>query len=117
MIRFIDKDSYLARRLQTKILGLLHFFSRRVYHHYYFSKCSDSKLKRFNKPSTKQKSREDEKGRKSTLLSTESKEILNLFCCWCSKKKVDANLVPAETHQTTKLTTKSSNHAKDLTAK
>ena len=59
---------------------------------------------------------ENEKGRKSTRLSAESRERFNLFCCWCRKKDVDANRVPAGTYQGTKLTTKS-NHAKDLTAK
>ena len=59
---------------------------------------------------------EDEKGRKSTRLSAESRERFNLFRCWCRKKDVDANRVPARTYQGTKLITKS-NHVKDLTAK
>ena len=73
-------------------------------------------MKRLNEPSKKRKCTEDEKGRKSTSLSAESRERFNLSCCWCSKKDVDANLVPAGTYQATKLTTKS-NHVKDLTAK
>ena len=36
-------------------------------------------------------------------------------CCWCSKKDIDANLVPAWTYRAIKLTTKS-DHVKDLTA-
>ena len=90
--------------------------NRAVYHHNCFSKYSDSKLKRLNKPSKKRKCTEDEKGRKSTRLSVESRERFDLFCCWCSKKDIDTNLVPAGTYQATKLTTKS-NHMKDLTAK
>ena len=81
-----------------------------------FSKYSNSKLNRFNEPSKKQKCTDDEKERKSTRLSAESRERFNLFCCWCRKKDVDVNLVPAGTYQTTKLATKS-NHVKDLTAK
>ena len=52
----------------------------------------------------------------STRLSADLRERFDLFCCWCSKKDVDANLVPAGTYQATKLTTKL-NHVKDLTAK
>ena len=90
--------------------------NKAVYHHNCFSKYSDSKLKRLNEPSKKRKCTEDAKERKSTRLSAESRERLNLFCCWCSKKDVDANFVPPGTYQATKLTTKS-NHVKDLTAK
>ena len=90
--------------------------NKAVYHHNRFSKYHNSKLKCFNKPSKKQKCTEDEKGRKSTRLSAESRERFNLFCCWCRKKDADANLVPAGTYQETKLTTKS-NHMKDLTGK
>ena len=49
-------------------------------------------------------------------MSADSRERFDLFCCWCSKKGVDANLVPAGIYQATKLTTKL-NHMKDLTAK
>ena len=49
-------------------------------------------------------------------LSAESRERFDLFCCWFSKKYIDANIVPAGTYQVIKLTTKS-NHVKDLTAK
>ena len=87
-----------------------------VYHHNCFLKYSDLKLKCLNEPSKKRKFTEDEKGRKSTRLSAESRERFDLFCCWCGKKDVDANLVPGGTYQATKLTTKS-NHVKDLTAK
>ena len=78
--------------------------NKAVYHHNCFSKYR------------KRKCTEDEKGRKSTRLSAESREIFHLFCCWCSKKDVDANLVPAGAYQATQLTTKS-NHVKDTTAK
>ena len=81
-----------------------------------FSKDSDSKLKRFKEQSKKRKSTEDEKRRKSKRLSAESKERFNLFCCWCSKKDVHANLALAVTYQATKLTMKL-NQVKDLTAK
>ena len=90
--------------------------NKAVYHHNCFSKYRDSKLKLFTEPSKKRKCTEDEKGRKSTRLLAESRERFNLFCCWCRKKDFDANFVPVETCQGTKLTTKS-NHVKDLTAK
>ena len=90
--------------------------NKAVYRHNCFSKYSDSKLLRFTEPSKKRKCTEDEKGRKSTRLSADSRERFDLFCCWCSKKNVNPNLVPAGTYQATKLTTKS-NHLKDLTAK
>ena len=90
--------------------------NKAVYRHNCFSKYSDSKLKRLNEPSKKRKSTEDENGKKSTRLSAESRERFNLFCSLCSKKDVDANLIPAGAYQATKLTTKS-NHVKDLTAK
>ena len=76
-------------------------------------KYSNSKLKRFNESSKRQKCTEDEKGRKSTHLSAESRERFDLFRCWFSKKDFDANLVPAGTYQATKLTMKL-NHVKDL---
>ena len=57
-----------------------------VYHHNCFSKYCDSKLKRFNKPSKKRKSTEDENGRKLRCLLAESRERLDLLRCWCSKK-------------------------------
>ena len=78
-------------------------------------KYSNSKLKRFNESSKRRKCTEDEKGRKSTHLSAESRERFDLFCCWFSKKDFDANLVPAGTYQATKLTMKL-NHVKDLSA-
>ena len=78
-------------------------------------KYSNSKLKRFIESSKRQKCTEDEKGRKSTHLSAESRERFDLFCCWFSKKDFDANLVPAGTYQATKLTMKL-NHVKDLSA-
>ena len=59
---------------------------------------SDLKLKCFNEPSKKWKCTEDEKGRKSTRFSAESRERFDLFCCWCSKKDFDANLVPWYEH-------------------
>ena len=68
-----------------------------------------------NKPSKKRKCTKDDQGRKLIRLSAESRERSHLFCCWCSKKYVDANLVPAGTSQATKLMTKS-NHVKNLTA-
>ena len=49
-------------------------------------------------------------------LSAESRERIKLSCCWCSKKDVDTNLVPAGSYRAAKLTTKS-DHVKDLTAK
>ena len=52
----------------------------------------------------------------STRLSAEPRKKVYLFCYWCSKKDVDANLVSGKTYRATKLTTKS-NHVKDLTAK
>ena len=87
-----------------------------VYHHNCFSKYTDSKLKHFKEPSKKQKSTEDENGRKLKRLSAESREKFDLFCCWCSKKNVDDNLVPAWTYRARKLTTKL-DHLKELTAK
>ena len=89
---------------------------RTYHHHNCFSKYCNSKSKRLNKPSKKRKCIEDKKERKSTRLLDESRKNLDLFCCWCSRKDVTANLVPAGTYQATKLTTKS-NHRKDLTAK
>ena len=90
--------------------------NKAVYHHNCFSKYSDLKLKCLNEPSKTWKCTKGEKGRKSTPLSADSRERFDLFCCWCSKKGVDANLVPAGIYQATKLTTKL-NHMKDLTAK
>ena len=58
--------------------------SKVVYHHSCFSKHSNSKLKDFDKTSKKQKSTEDENGRKLTRFSVELRKILNLFCCCCS---------------------------------
>ena len=87
-----------------------------VYNHNCSSKYSDSKLKCFNESLKKQKSAEAEIGKKSTRLSAESRERFNLFCCWCSKKDIDASLVPAGTYPATELTTKL-NHMEDLTAK
>ena len=49
-------------------------------------------------------------------MSAGLREKLDLFCCWCSKKDVDPNLVPAVIYRATKLTTKS-HHMKNLTAK
>ena len=91
--------------------------NKAVYHYNCFSKYIDSKLKHFNKPSKKRKSTEVEKGRKLACLSAELGERFDLFCCWCSEKDVDTNLVPWYEHiRQQKLTTKL-NHVKDLTAK
>ena len=87
-----------------------------VHHRNFFSKYIDSKLKRFNEPSKKWKSTEDENGINSTLLLAGSRERFDLFYSWCGKKNVDTNLVPAGTYQATNVTTKS-DHVKDLTLK
>ena len=70
-----------------------------AYHYTCSSKYGDSKLKRFNKPSKNRECTEDEYGRKLAHLSVKSRERFDLFSCWCSRKEVDVNFAPAETHQ------------------
>ena len=88
--------------------------NKAVYHHICFSKYIYSKLKRFNEPSKNRKSTEN--GKMSTLLLARSRERFDLFCIWCSKKDINANLVPSGTYQATNVTNKL-DLVKDLTPK
>ena len=71
-----------------------------------------SKLKRSN---IKSRNYRRWNGRKLTCLSTESREIFNLFCCWCSKKGFDASLVFAGRYRAITLATQ--DHLRDLIVK
>ena len=82
------KLGFYFERISNTNLDLLSVLAtnKAVYQHNCFSKYNYSKLKCFNKPSKKQKSTEDENRRKLTCLLAESRERLDLFWYWCSKK-------------------------------